>query len=138
MSWAVDPGADSTPLGGYPGRGNAAQRRQVYNLHSTIFSFCAHIIDRRRAVEYHFFAGQYRGLDMARNVYWVSPTGADWKVQKQGGNQAIGIFSTKADAIDRARTVAKNNMPSQVKVQRANGTIEDEWTYGDDPFPPPG
>ena len=36
------------------------------------------------------------------------------------------------------RRIARTEVPSQVKVHRTDGTIEDEFTYGNDPFPPTG
>lgn len=75
---------------------------------------------------------------MARTVYWVSPYGGRWKVQREGSQQASNVYDTKDMAIDRARELAHAHQPSQVKVQRANGTIETEWTYSNDPYPPPG
>lgn len=73
---------------------------------------------------------------MARRVYYVSPAGANWKVTHQG--QVLGTHANKADAIASARRWAKANPPSQVLVQRQDGTWQTEWTYGDDPYPPPG
>lgn len=72
-----------------------------------------------------------------RTVYHVSPSGDRWKVKREGAAQAAKTFDLKAAAITYARSVAKNNKPSQVIVHRKDGTIETEWTYGDDPYPPP-
>lgn len=73
---------------------------------------------------------------MARNVYRVVPDGEDWKVTHAG--QTLSTHTNKDDAIETARTVAKANQPSQVVVHKQDGTIQTEYTYGDDPFPPPG
>lgn len=73
-----------------------------------------------------------------RTVYYVSPSGSQWKVQRQGSNRASRRFDTKRPAEQYAKRVAKNNRPSQVKVQRQDGTIEKEWTYDEDPYPPSG
>lgn len=75
---------------------------------------------------------------MARTVYWVSPDGEMWKVQLEGAKTPDSRHRTKEEAIREARARAHANKPSQVKVQHKDGTIETEWTYGDDPFPPPG
>ena len=75
---------------------------------------------------------------MARNIYDVSPTGDDWKVQKRGDAAPLSTFANKDDAVTYGRSVAKANQPSQLVVRRADGTIETEYTYEDDPFPPPG
>jgi hypothetical protein len=45
---------------------------------------------------------------------------------------------TKQAAVDEGRRVAKANAPSQLVIQKADGTIETEHTYEYDPYPPPG
>jgi hypothetical protein len=44
----------------------------------------------------------------------------------------------KDDAITAGVKVAKANQPSSLKICRKDGTIEDERTYGNDPYPPRG
>jgi len=73
-----------------------------------------------------------------RNIYYVNPRLFSWEIKKQNGNRAIKICDTKKEACDFARKIAKNNEPSQVVVKKKDGTIETEWTYGNDPFPPLG
>ena len=74
-----------------------------------------------------------------RNVYHVVPTPeGDWRVKKEGGNRAAGVFNTQKAAIERAREIAKSQQPSQVKIHGENGKIRDEHTYKKDPYPPKG
>lgn len=73
---------------------------------------------------------------MARNQYFVSPDGDNWKVTHKG--RVLSTHLTKDPALDAARTEAIKNQPSQVLVQKQDGTFQTEWTYGDDPYPPPG
>ncbi len=73
---------------------------------------------------------------MARAVYRVVPNGTQWQVKKDG--VVLSTHNTKAAAIEAGRTFAKSNQPSQLVVHRADGTIETEYTYGDDPYPPAG
>ncbi len=62
-----------------------------------------------------------------------------WNVKKEGAEKASAHRDTKAEAIDRARDLAKNAGPSQVIIHKEDGTIQEERTYGGgDPFPPPG
>ena len=70
---------------------------------------------------------------MSRTVFWVSPHDDGWKVQREGASQASNVLATKLEAIERGRELAKANQPGQLIMQRADGTIEEEWTYGDDP-----
>lgn len=71
-----------------------------------------------------------------RKRYVVVPSGAEWAVKHNG--VVLSTHSTKQPAIDAGVKVARANAPSQLVIHRADGTIEDERTYGDDPFPPPG
>ena len=75
---------------------------------------------------------------MTRKVYWVSPDGENWKVKAEGAERSTKIFDRKQDAIDFARQLAKNQQPSQIKIQNQKGIIQEERTYGKDPFPPKG
>lgn len=75
---------------------------------------------------------------MARTVYEVYPSGEQWAVRRRGAERADSLWSKKQDAIDRGVELAKANHPSQLIIKRRDGTIEDERTYGHDPYPPPG
>jgi hypothetical protein len=72
----------------------------------------------------------------ARKVYHVVPSAGLWQVKHSG--LVVSTHYTKDAAVDAGRRVAKANVPSQLVVHRADGTIETEWTYGDDPYPPRG
>ncbi len=71
-----------------------------------------------------------------RKVYRVVPNGSRWQVKHDG--VVLSNHDTKQPAIDSGRRVALANQPSQLVIHLANGTIETEWTYGDDPYPPKG
>lgn len=75
---------------------------------------------------------------MKRTRVWVSPNGGDWVVKVEGQTLPLSRFRTKADAVEYGARTARGLAPSQLLIQRADGTIEDERTYGDDPFPPRG
>jgi hypothetical protein len=75
-----------------------------------------------------------------RNRLFVSPAGSRWKLQWEGG-QVDSHHDTQGAAITRARAVVRSLPPgscSQILVQRPDGTWREEWTYGRDPYPPPG
>ena len=75
-----------------------------------------------------------------RKRLFVSPEGARWKVQWEGGT-VDGRYDTQAAAISRARAIVRSlsaGSISQIVVQRPDGTIREEWTYGKDPYPPVG
>ncbi len=71
---------------------------------------------------------------------FVSPDGGRWKVQWEAG-RVDGHHATQTAAISRARAIVRS-LPSgacsQILVQRPDGTWREEWTYGRDPYPPPG
>ena len=75
---------------------------------------------------------------MVRSIYDVSRHELGWQVKKRGNLQATSVHKVKDEAVQRARALALANQPSQVVVRRLNGTIEFEWTYGNDPYPPQG
>lgn len=73
---------------------------------------------------------------MARNVYHVVPSGTNWQVKHN--QEVLSNHTYKEDAVDKGREYALANQPSQLVIHRADGTIETEHTYGDDPYPPAG
>ena len=76
---------------------------------------------------------------MSRKKVWVSPDGdGGWNVKTQGASRAAGNFDDKTDAVDRAKAIAKNSPLGQVMIQKRNGEIETEYTYGQDPKKYPG
>jgi hypothetical protein len=75
-----------------------------------------------------------------RKVYEVQPkSDGSWNVKARGGERASGNFDNKTDAIDRAKELAKAAPEGgQVIIKKADGTIQTEHTYGEDPYPPKG
>jgi hypothetical protein len=78
---------------------------------------------------------------MARVVYRVLPEAGDWKVTREAVVQSR--FSLKHEAVSSGQSRAKSEwetyrQPTQLVVHKSDGTFEYEYTYGDDPFPPPG
>ena len=73
---------------------------------------------------------------MARNVYRVQWIDSTWHVRHAGSTLSRHVI--KSDAVEAGQKVAKANRPSQLVVHRQDGTIEYEYTYDDDPYPPPG
>lgn len=61
-----------------------------------------------------------------------------WDVKQEGGKRASGNFSTKQEAIQRGKELAKNAPLGQIKIHGQDGKIQTEHTYGKDPYPPMG
>lgn len=69
-----------------------------------------------------------------RIVYVVEPRdGGDWAAQRRGTERAAVVTESKADAISEARRLAQQHRLSQVVIKNADGKIEREHTYGEDP-----
>lgn len=74
-----------------------------------------------------------------RKTYHVTPNSdGGWNVKSVGASRASSTHDNKADAVDRARELAKNQARGQVVIHKQDGTIQTEHTYGQDPFPPRG
>lgn len=77
---------------------------------------------------------------MDRIVYYVVLHQGEWKITLNGSH--YGPYRTQSDAIkmaiDTAQECGRKGNPSQVKVQGRDNLFRTEWTYGNDPYPPPG
>lgn len=73
---------------------------------------------------------------MARKVYRVQHISATWHVRHEGSTLSTHVLKT--DAVSAGQKTAKANRPSQLVVHRTDGTIEYEYTYDNDPYPPKG
>ncbi len=72
-----------------------------------------------------------------RNRHHVVPHHNGWAVRREGADRASAVTRTKDQAVDRARDIAGRERGAVV-IHRENGTIQEERTYHDDPFPPRG
>ena len=71
-----------------------------------------------------------------RKSYLVVNHEGGWAIKLDG--RILGTFATQEDAEAVARDMARDQEPSQVRVQGKDGKWQDESTYGDDPYPPKG
>lgn len=55
-----------------------------------------------------------------------------------GAERAASLHNRKEDAIEAGASMGRANQPSQLLIKQEDGTIEDERTYGSDPYPPAG
>lgn len=56
-----------------------------------------------------------------------------WRVKKGGGSRAVSKHRKKRAAVRKAKSLAKDRKPSQIKVHKKNGRFDYENTYGNDP-----
>jgi hypothetical protein len=77
---------------------------------------------------------------MARLQYVVVLHQNEWKISFQGKH--YGPYQTQRTAIraavDAAHKAGKNGDDAQVLIQGTDNKFRTEWTYGNDPYPPPG
>jgi hypothetical protein len=67
---------------------------------------------------------------MGTTQYEVLPEGDQWIVRKEG--KATPPLPSKEMAVETATRRAQEEAPARVVVQREDGTIEEERTFGDD------
>lgn len=79
---------------------------------------------------------------MARAVVHLVHRQADdgWHLEQNGSD--LGRYDTKesaeAEGRRRGRELEANGLNAQLIVHRKDGSIETEWTYGEDPRATPG
>ena len=97
------------------------------------------VLERKRGM--HFAASLCKETYMAisRTVYHVSPSASGhlWLVSQENGGYSEQ-FKTKAQAVEHAQQLAREQEPSQVKVHDADGNVQYENMYGEDPMSTPG
>jgi hypothetical protein len=80
------------------------------------------------------------GASTARTVYCVVFHEGRWKIEVNGNHH--GPYNTQAAAIrvavDAAQAAGEVGCDAQVLVQGRDNQFRTEWTYGRDPYPPPG
>ena len=60
-----------------------------------------------------------------------------WNVKRGGAARASSHHDTKQDAIDRARSVSRNQN-TELRIHNRDGRIAASDSHGHDPFPPEG
>lgn len=76
---------------------------------------------------------------MARALYFVLSDGGKWKVRHNAQDYPFDTQAVaKRAAVDAAHLSGMKGYDAQVLVQGRDGKWQTEWTYGNDPYPPPG
>lgn len=75
-----------------------------------------------------------------RTVYHVVPNAdqSRWVISRENNDSFREEYDTKDEAVRAAKQRARTEEPSRVKVHRADGNMDYESTYGDDPSRSPG
>ena len=66
--------------------------------------------------------------------YNVIPWLTTWRVKRRGASRATTVHSTRDEAIEKARELAKKNTCGVVFVHRIDGSVSRVITYGKDPY----
>jgi hypothetical protein len=74
---------------------------------------------------------------MAGKNQHVVPHPDGWAVRGAGNDRATSVHDTQAEAIERARDIARNQQ-SEMLVHGENGRFRERNSYGNDPHPPKG
>ncbi len=74
---------------------------------------------------------------MSNKNQHVVPHNGNWAVKGAGNTKATSVHQTQAEAIERAKEIAKNQQ-SELLVHGENGRIRERNSYGNDPYPPEG
>ena len=67
-----------------------------------------------------------------QTVYHVVPREDNWAVEKEGASRASSVAETKAEAVAQAKEFAEHQRPSKVVVHKADGTVQQHFTYDAD------
>jgi hypothetical protein len=76
-----------------------------------------------------------------RKIYTVKfdKESEKWKGQAAGSDKASTAGETKQEVIDRMKEIAKNEGNSQLRIYyKDKSGMQEERTYGNDPYPPKG
>ena len=118
---------------------------QIDNLPVDVFVFRRHEQRPRFSLYFSFsifsilFAESptLREGEMSRAKYYVVLHEGQWKIKY--GDKRTSAYRTQKAAIRAAIDAAhKAGGDAQVFVQGENNQFRTEWTYGHDPYPPPG
>ncbi|MBL8577106.1 MAG: DUF2188 domain-containing protein [Mesorhizobium sp.] len=74
---------------------------------------------------------------MSKKGQHVVPNGGKWSVRQSGASRATGTYATQGEAIERARSIARNQ-GTELYIHGRDGRIRERDSYNKDPYPPKG
>lgn len=66
---------------------------------------------------------------MEKLVLCVVPNPGGWSIQIPKDGSTLAINRTKYDALEQALAVARSNLPSAIRILRADDVVEDELAF---------
>ena len=74
---------------------------------------------------------------MSKRNQHVVPHKNGWAVKGETASRATSVHDTQAEAIDRAREIARNQS-TELLIHNRKGQIRERDSHGNDPHPPKG
>ncbi len=74
---------------------------------------------------------------MSKKGQHVVPNGNGWSVRSAGASRASGTYETQREAVDVARSRARQQ-GTELYIHGRDGRIRERDSYGNDPSPPKG
>ncbi|MFS7200582.1 DUF2188 domain-containing protein [Carnobacterium divergens] len=74
---------------------------------------------------------------MGKNQHVVPGQNGGWNIKGEGNSKATAHTNTKAEAINKARDISKNQK-SELFIHGKDGRIQSRDSHGNDPYPPKG
>lgn len=75
---------------------------------------------------------------MSRKFYHVTKTSDGWQAKVRGNERSSFTAPTKSEIVRITTESAKAQGNASVVIHKSNGRIQEERTYGNDPYPPKG
>jgi len=70
-----------------------------------------------------------RSLKRGPATFHLLPRDEDWVVRSEGSDEDLSWHDTKESAVEAGRGIARAHEPSRLVVHRADGTIQNSYTY---------
>ena len=109
-------------------------RRALSELQTYLLDAGSHVPAEAEQIAFLLKHGEYRSrhISVRRVAYHVVPHEGAWKVKRQGQDEGE-IYSLKDKAIKAGADRARTHAAGQLIIHNADGTFEEERTYGNDP-----
>lgn len=79
-----------------------------------------------------------KGNTMKKSTHVVpNSRNGGWDIKQSGAQRSSGHFTTKQEAIQRARKISRNQT-TELIIHNKDGKIGKKDSHGNDPFPPRG
>ncbi|MCE9615075.1 MAG: DUF2188 domain-containing protein [Lentisphaerae bacterium] len=74
---------------------------------------------------------------MAKSNYYVVRNGPAWGLRREDASRLSRQTETQGEAIDLGRRLAAQSH-GELRIQNRDGRFREAYSYGPDPYPPPG